>query len=39
MAKVNADGKQYTDTITWQYNGDCNRGSDFDQHRTEHGSW
>ena len=39
LATAGADGKQYTDTITWNYNGDCDRAADFKEYKKEHGSW
>lgn len=32
-------GKEYTDEIEWNYNGECNREADFLEHKKEHGSW
>ena len=32
-------GKEYTDEIAWNYNGECNREADFLEHKKEHGSW
>ncbi len=35
----NGGGQMTTDTITWQYDGDCDRAADFKEHKKEHGSW
>ena len=32
-------GKEYTDEIEWNYNGECSREADFLEHKKEHGSW
>ena len=32
-------GKEYTDEIEGNYNGECNREADFLEHKKEHGSW
>lgn len=38
-AEAVSGGKQYTDTITWRYNGERDRNADFKGHAKEHGSW
>lgn len=39
-ASVSADGGQLlSDTVTWHYDGDCDRSADFKEHKQEHGSW
>lgn len=39
-ASVAADGGQLlSDTVTWHYDGDCDRSADFKEHKQEHGSW
>ncbi|MDE6524091.1 MAG: beta-galactosidase, partial [Paramuribaculum sp.] len=39
-ASVAADGGQLlSDTVTWHYDGDCDRSADFNEHKQEHGSW
>lgn len=39
QATAGTTGKQYSDIISWSYNGDCNRAADFVEHKAEHGSW
>ena len=36
---VDYNGIQYSDTITWYYNGDYNRNVDFNGYDKAHGSW
>ncbi|MBD5347388.1 MAG: beta-galactosidase [Bacteroides sp.] len=38
-AMADNDGKQFTDTITWQYTGESDRAADFKGYNKEHGSW
>lgn len=39
LAKAGIDGKEYTDTITWHYEGECDRNAEFKEYKKEHGSW
>lgn len=39
ISTVDYRDSQFTDTITWYYNGDCNRAIDFKGFNKEHGSW
>ena len=39
VSVVEYNGIQYSDTIIWNYNGDCDRSADFKGYNKDHGSW
>ena len=38
-AVISYQGKEYSDEIEWNYNGECNREAEFFEFKKEHGSW